>query len=329
MLDQDNSGIDINATKPFTGALELSRQYFLDIALPQLRESFPDLFPRLACGLVGNGSERFGFDDQYSIDHDWGIDFYIWLGEEDRHFIPRLEQWKDNLFKQNPPSVLAKLSKYCIKPGAQTIAEFYQQLIGVSGIPQTVGDWTKAPEENFAMAVNGAVFYDGTGQFSAIRHELLRYYPDDIRLKKMAAICMKIAQSGQYNYKRMAKRGDWVTAAIALARFVEAAMQLALAINRVYRPYYKWLYRATCDLPRLGATLVAPLKRLASDSSNNSAATETKLADIEQISILLADELRLQGLVKSEDNYMATLGEELQASISHSGLRNLPITFEL
>ncbi|MDR2108798.1 MAG: hypothetical protein LBP28_05005, partial [Coriobacteriales bacterium] len=65
------------------GALELSRHYYREVAEPQLKQDFATLYPRLAAGLVGNGSECFGFDDQQSKDHDWGIDFYLWTTEAD------------------------------------------------------------------------------------------------------------------------------------------------------------------------------------------------------------------------------------------------------
>ena len=45
------------------GCLELSRAFFLQYAQPELEQKFPQWAPHVAAGLVGNGSECFGYDD--------------------------------------------------------------------------------------------------------------------------------------------------------------------------------------------------------------------------------------------------------------------------
>lgn len=47
--------------------------------------------------------------------------------------------------------------------------------------------WVYVPESRLATVTNGEVFVDKLGQFSAIREKLLAFYPNDVRLKKMAA----------------------------------------------------------------------------------------------------------------------------------------------
>lgn len=69
-------------------------------------------------------------------------------------------------------------------------------------------EWLYTPEHSLACAVNGRVFYDGCGEFSAVRRELEAGYPEDVRLKKMAARAVLMAQSGQYNYSRCLRRGN-------------------------------------------------------------------------------------------------------------------------
>ncbi|MCK7509469.1 MAG: DUF4037 domain-containing protein [Desulfobacterales bacterium] len=52
------------------------------------------------------------------------------------------------------------------------------------------------PESALAAATNGKVFNDPLGEFTLIRNRLLHFYPDDVRLKKMAARCMTIGPVG-------------------------------------------------------------------------------------------------------------------------------------
>ena len=101
--------------------------------------------------------------------------------------------------------------------------------------------------------VNGAVFRDPAGQFTAVRAYLLEHhYPRDLRLKKIAAKCMAIAQTGQYNFDRCRKRRDWVTLRTVLARFQSETIALVFLLNRVFQPYYKWEFRRMTELPLLG-----------------------------------------------------------------------------
>lgn len=53
------------------------------------------------------------------------------------------------------------------------------------------------PENALSTVTNGEVFFDHYGKFTKIREELQKGYPEDIRLKKIAARLMKMAQSGQ------------------------------------------------------------------------------------------------------------------------------------
>ena len=70
--------------------LELNRAFFEEIR-PALQRDFPELYAELAAGLVGNGSECFGYDDAISRDHDWGVALQLWLPEEERGSIPALQ----------------------------------------------------------------------------------------------------------------------------------------------------------------------------------------------------------------------------------------------
>lgn len=308
--------------------MELSRHYFNDIALPDLQHQFPLLQPRLAAGLVGNGSECFGYDDEISRDHDWGVDFFLWVLDEDRSQIAALRQWKSALFEQFPPEFPRERSTYGATITVQTVGDFYASLIGYPNGPTEIQEWRRVPEENFAMATNGTVFLDNAGHFSATRQKLRSYYPEDLRRKKLAARCMSIAQTGQYNLGRCYKRQDWVTYMTVLSRFCESVVAMVFLLNKEFRPYYKWAFKRLTELPILGASIGSSLNKLAMSSGTGGALFAENTADIDDICKALIDEMKRQRLVISDDWFLTTQGEELQQSIQDSFLRSLPTQYE-
>ena len=61
--------------------MELSRRYFEEYGRTMIDEKLSRYREYIAAGLVGEGSECFGFDDQLSADHDFGPAFCIWIPE--------------------------------------------------------------------------------------------------------------------------------------------------------------------------------------------------------------------------------------------------------
>jgi hypothetical protein len=309
-------------------AMELTRRYYIDIAEPQLKKEFPELYAVLAAGLVGNGSECFGYDDEISRDHDWGIDFFIWLPEERRSDVPVLQKWKDTLFMQHPPAYIRERSNYGATLGVMTAGDFYKSLIGYPEGPSTIMDWRRVPEENLAMATNGNVFVDNSGVFTDVRNRLLQFYPEDLRLKKLAARCMAIAQTGQYNVRRCFRRKDFVALRGVLTRFSENVISAVFLINKVYKPYYKWAFRKMTTLPELGAELSPHLTQIALSGIEDQASFTAVTESIDFICRRLRDVMKLKGLASSDDWFLTTQAEELQQKIQDSFLRSLPTQYE-
>nr|WP_243394263.1 DUF4037 domain-containing protein [Bifidobacterium parmae] len=67
---------------PISG-LKLAKAYWEEIGRPMVRAKYPEYADRIAAGLVGHGSECYGFDDAYSHDHDFGPRFCLWLTDDD------------------------------------------------------------------------------------------------------------------------------------------------------------------------------------------------------------------------------------------------------
>lgn len=326
-------------------ALDLSQEFFESIALPSLRETFPADWERMGAGLVGNGSECFGFDDELSRDHDWGVDFFVWLSESDFERIGEdVRTWKTRLwaaYADDADYPFRVESDYGLAPTVVTPGRFYASLIGFPQGPQSILEWRRVPESSLALCVNGRVFADPLGEFAHTREYLLGYYPEDLRLKKIAARCMSLAQTGQYNYLRIAQRGDVVGKNIALGKFVQDAVSMAFLLNKRFMPYYKWAFAAMRDLPLL-ATDLAPLlealyapdleERVLSGSIDPgnvivcdiSRADRNRAIIIEMACELFRAELKRQGLSSSQSTFLARHGEEVQGLVKDPLLAQLP-----
>ncbi|WP_173179169.1 DUF4037 domain-containing protein [Desulfosarcina ovata] len=218
-----------------------------------LTKNFPGDTERIAAGLVGHGSECYGFDDELSQDHDWGPGFCLWLETEDFNRIGAALQAAYNRLPQRFQGFYRIQSRWGAgRVGAMATTAFYSAFIGRAGVPESMAEWLAIPETNLAACTNGRVFSDPLGVFSAIRKQVRAYYPEDVRLKKMAAKCMTAAQAGQYNYPRCVRRGAVYPARHALATFCEDALALVFLLNRQYMPYFKWALHAARQLPRTG-----------------------------------------------------------------------------
>ncbi|NLA87553.1 MAG: DUF4037 domain-containing protein, partial [Clostridiales bacterium] len=214
------------------------------------------------------------------------------------------------------------------RSGVMTAGDFYRSLIGYANVPEGIQDWRRIPEENLAMAVNGEVFLDNAGVFTETRENLLRHYPEDLRKKKLAARCMAIAQTGQYNLSRCYERRDWVTFKSVITRFSDSTMSAVFLLNRVYMPYYKWAFKKMTELPLLGAEIGVKLKNIATSCGLDEASYDGLRNEIGDICALMADELRRQKLAFSDDWFLTSQGEEIQSSIQDGFLRSLPAQYE-
>ena len=62
--------------------LELCRKFFYEYGEKMINEEFADIKHLLAAGLVGSGSECFGYDDEVSADHDFDAGFCIFVPDD-------------------------------------------------------------------------------------------------------------------------------------------------------------------------------------------------------------------------------------------------------
>ncbi|WP_338997214.1 DUF4037 domain-containing protein [Fusobacterium animalis] len=314
--NEKNNNITSSTDLKNIKGLELSKRYFYDIVLPEFEKKLNDMFPLCAFGLVGEGSECYGYDDELSKDHDFGPSVCIWLRKDDYlKYKDRINEVLKNLPKTYLGFQKLKESEWGYnRRGLLNIEDFYFKFIGSTNLPQTINDWQKIPETALSTVTNGEVFLDNLGEFTKIREQLLNYYPEPIRQNKITTRLMNISQHGQYNYMRCLRRNDLVAANQCLYLFVDEVIHLVFLLNRRYKIFYKWANRALLDLKILGNEIHKLLEDMVF--------AQNKIPYIKKICKVLADELRNQKLTNCESEFLGDLGIDIQKNIDDEFFKN-------
>lgn len=210
--------------------------------------------------------------------------------------------------------------------GVMATSSFYYRYIGLRQAPRTLMEWRRIPESYLAVVTNGEVFVDEWGEFSKIRSELMAFYPEDIRIKKIVSRAAIMAQAGQYNYARCIKRREYVAAQCALHEFTTAAFSMLYLLNRKYAPFYKWAHRGIRRLPVLSETydLFSALCR----DYGGEDVYRMREDIIETICTLVIEELKRQKLTDLDDVYLQNHCCAMMQRIEDDDIRKLHILAE-
>jgi hypothetical protein len=254
----------------FISGLILSEAFYWEIVRPILDSSFPGLAH--AAGRIDGGSDVLGFDDETSMDHDWGPRLMLFLSQEDH---PRYsEQIKLVLANQLPGEFRGFPTNFSepdpddggtqvLKPitggpvnhrvSIQTVRGFFNEYLGFD-IGQTLEpvDWLTFPEQRLRTITTGPVFHDEVGLNAA--RSRFSYYPQDIWLYQLAAVWTRIGQE-EHLMGRAGVVYDEIGSALIGARLVRDIMRLCFLMEKTYAPYPKWFGAAFKQLICAGTLL--------------------------------------------------------------------------
>ena len=297
--------------------LAIAQEYYEIYGAPMLKEQFPQFLDKIAVGLTGRGSDCFGYDDEVSRDHDWGPDFCIWVTEDTYVQIGKqLQDAYNSLPKEFRGYRRALRVNGKNRRGVIIISDFYQGLVGAKSYEEI--DWRQVSDSSLAAAVNGEVFCDEEGNFTAFREKLMQGYPEDILFLKIAESAAGFAQTIQYNYSRMRQRGDELTAQMMIWQGIQNAMKLQHYIENRYPPHDKWL-RRSLEETAAGKELAILLQQLS--GSQDSQVQEAA----ERVGHFFAMEMYGRDIISDVDTYLDAHSEELvyKASLAVKSDREL------
>ena len=320
--------------------IEKSRAFYNQYGKQMIHDAFSEYEDRIAVGIVGEGSDCFGYDDEISQDHDYGVGFCMWVRDEVYAEIgENLQAEYDRLVKK----YLGDTGAYASRRGVFSIDAFYESILGIKRLsgrlkPHEYEDetgvhvsapafeeklWRLFDENSLAAATNGEVFRDDEGLFTMIRKELMAYFPENVWRSHLAQQLHTFSQSVQYNYARMMSRKDKLAARLCVARGMESAIHIAFLLEKKYAPYYKWLGHAARSLERMYG-IVPIVYDIADMEIDENAWKDVEysayhinrrdkiVAGFESIAVLILDELRRRGLIVGNDPFLDSYCRDIQ-----------------
>ncbi|MBT1167173.1 DUF3856 domain-containing protein [Bifidobacterium simiarum] len=343
--------------RPDITGLALAKQYWLHCGKPMIADRYPEYQGRIAAGLVGHGSECYGFDDAISQDHDFGPRFCLWLTDEDYAKIgEQLQHDYETLLPKEFMGFTVKGADSSTpraqganrREGVFSVGDFFE---GITGYREAPGDdpakaheWLLLDEATLAAATNGQVFADPLGLFSKTRQGF-KAMPDDVRIALISRRLGMISQAGQYNFPRMIERGDGAAAWLSLDEFAKAVSSFVFLLNEPitvgYLPYYKWQFAALRKLSRGMFTRLSDvceqletILRLSSAACFGGAgfgeggkgagpAVDTINQTIEHICAEVLKEIRRDGLTRSDEPFLEWQRPYVEEHISNPWLKSL------
>jgi hypothetical protein len=282
--------------------IDISRLFFEQIVHPILREYHPEETAQTAFGVFGYGSEALRLDDEYSRDHHWGLRIDALMPQD--IFETRREAIAETLRTQLPESFAGHSLREAHLAGAglapDNLTSFLQRTIGLDHAPASFVEWLRIPEEDIIHVINGEVWHDPLGKFSKIREVLNRYYPEPVRLRRIAHWCRYFSGMGTYALKRAILRDNNFYATTRFSNAIRLGVQLAFLLDKVYFPYDKWLMVYFERLPRLAA----PLLPFVNEAVLPSTSWEHKLELLHQIAEILDQTMVDDGLIQPHPKFM-------------------------
>ncbi len=304
--------------------IDVSRRFFHEIVLPILQEHFPEETAQTAFGVFGYGSDALGLDDELSRDHHWGLRIDALMPEA------IFQEKRDAILETVQAHLPDSYRGYSLRKGhvagvglaPDSLPAFLSRTIGLERPPRTLEEWLSIPEEDIVHVINGEVWHDPRGEFTAIREHLRGYYPEPVRLRRIAHWCRYYSGMGTYALKRAILRQDEFYATTRFSNAIRLGIQLAFLLDRRYFPYDKWLMAFFRRLPRMHQRL-APLVEEALPLSTP---WERKLELLDRMSDVLDQTMVEDGIIDPHPRFRGspTSGYRLLEHAYAVILRKLP-----
>lgn len=306
----------------YISGMDISKKFYQEYLRKIIENDFSEYASKITVGLIGEGSECYGFDDEYSTDHDFFPDLCIFVDDDAYEMIgEKITAAYNTLPKEYMGYKSQKTALADGRRGVIKTSDFYSKHLGTSLYEQI--DFTKLKDYELAVCTNGEIFYGNNTEFMKMREKLSEGYPAKVRLLKLSEDVAVFSQAGQYNFLRMLKREDDFTAGLMLADFCKGTMILYHHMSSIYPPHDKWLKKSTLRIDG-GEELINLLEKVTNMFKISESADDITLA-IDDVGKALASKLYENGDISDVDPYLANHISELmfKASVVDLGKEEL------
>lgn len=284
-----------------TSILDLSRDFFYEVLRPILARRFPAAMAQTTFGVFGYGSEVLRLDDQYSADHHWGIRINALMPQA--LYEAKAAEILATVERELPTTYRGQSLREGLSGGKglslASLEGYLRRTVGLTRPPETYQEWLRVPEEDITHIINGEIWQDDSGQFSAVRAAFLAYYPEPVRLRRIAHWCRYFSGMGTYALQRATLRHNEWYATVTFARAIRLGVQLAFLLDKRYYPYDKWTMAYFVRLPRLAE----PLLPLVEEAVSLATPWSRKLALLNQMADVLDQTMVADGIVPPHPRY--------------------------
>jgi Domain of unknown function (DUF4037) len=280
--------------------IDVSRDFFQEVVKPLLMRECPEETAHTAFGAFGYGSEVLRMDDDYSQDHHWGLRINALMPDG---LYEERGEGLIRIFEANLPTTYHghPLREGLVGRGLSLMGlqAYLERTVGLDHAPTSYAEWLSIPEEDIIHIVNGEVWCDPAGEFSAIRETFRRYYPEPVRRRRIAHWCRYFSGMGTYALKRAILRQNEFYENVTFVRALRLGVQLAFLLDRKYFPYDKWTMAYFARLPRMAGRL----SPIVEESAKLSTPWERKLDLLNQMADVLDATMVEDGIVRPHPKF--------------------------
>ena len=225
----------------------LSAGFYRDVVEPLVR-GWPH-----AAGLLGEGSDVLGYDDETSTDHDWGPRLQLFVNVADVDNVRQaVTAGLPDTYAGWPVVFGSDKNAPQHRVEVWSLGDWLVRQVSFDPRPgMTAVDWLAILQQQVLGIVRGVVHADPDGELARLRTQLA-WYPDDVWRWLIASQWTKISQEQAFA-GRAAQTGDELGSRIIAVRLVRELMRLAFLFERTYWPYTKWFGTAFAELSTAAA----------------------------------------------------------------------------